>query len=457
MQPPRKGQACTGGERSDRNLCCRFVPSPTFPPFSGATLDRLSSTHPALFMRVKPLPFPSNAHTRPKGGHGGFRRLLLSLFLGGGAIAVGCLLWFWREQTRPGTQHYLRGMEYLSTRRPASAEREWLLGVQQDPGFYPCHEQLGELYMQLLRFPEAAREYAEAARLAPNEGSLWSRLARALRRVGNKPEAMKAARRAAQLLPNDADALGDYGILEAELKDRQPALLALRRAHQLRPQERRYFIALVNTELDALDIDAAERDLTPYVRAHPEDAQASFLMEVVFDHKPRTPENLKTAIAYGRLAIKGMPDDEQVYIVLGQLELNADDTRRALNVYGAGLRRWPNSPGIIHGLVECFTRTGDTRRRKLAAADFEKVTRSHDRIAHLKHLMGFNHNDISSGLELARLEEDEGNTQQARTYFEQLVRQSPKESRTRKALIQFYKRHGQADLAQRATRPDFIP
>ncbi len=406
---------------------------------------------------VKSVSPSSDAPTHPARGPRRSRRLFLSLLLCGGVIAVGYLLWFWREQTRPGVRHYRKGIEYLSAKRPASAEREWLQGVQQDPGFSGCHEQLGDLYTELLRFPDAARQYTEAARLSPDDGSLWYRLARALRMVGKKPEAMKAARRAARLLPNDADALGDYGILEAELKERQEAMPALRRAHQLRPQDRRFFIALVNTEMDALEIEPAERDLIPYLQAHPTDAQACFLMEIVYDHKPRTPENLKAAIDYGRRAIAGMPNDEQAYTVLGQLELYAGDTRRALNVYGAGLRRWPNSPGIIHGLVECYTRTGDTRRRELAAADFEKVTRLHDRIEHLKHVMGFNNHDLSSGLELARLEEERGNTRQAGVYFEQLVRQAPKETRAREALVAFYRRQGREDLARNAARPDFTP
>src|SRR6266508_3625315 len=68
--------------------------------------------------------------------------------------------WFWRDQSRPGTRHYLRG-------------------AQEDSTEYRCHKQLGDDYAQLRRFPAARDCSATAVRLAPEKWILFVRLAAA--------------------------------------------------------------------------------------------------------------------------------------------------------------------------------------------------------------------------------------------------------------------------------------
>ena len=108
-------------------------------------------------------------------------RLARGLLLAG-AVAALYLLWFWREQSRPGMRHYLKGMEYLTARYPLQAEREWLLGVQQDPAEYHCYEQLGDYYTEVRQPQKAAECYAAAAKRAavsaPGSGGTEDRTAR---------------------------------------------------------------------------------------------------------------------------------------------------------------------------------------------------------------------------------------------------------------------------------------
>lgn len=354
-------------------------------------------------------------------------------------------------------RHYLKGMEYLIARYPLKAEEEWLLGIAEDPKEYHCYEQLGDYYTELRRFPAARGCYAATAGLAPQNGSVWVKLAAAERKLGNADPARAAARRAAALLPGDADAVGLYGLLLAESRNRPAALAMLRRAHRLRPDDRRYFIAMVNGEMDSLEFGAAERDLAPYLRSHPADAEACYMMAVVYNQKPRTPENLKRAIGFAQRALAGMPGDVRAYTLLGQLDLDAGRTQHALRVYSAGRRVAPHSEAMLRGLADCCTRLGRTAEAVALTAELRKVLARHDRIAHLTHVMGFNHHDTAAGLELARLVEEDGQSSQARAYYEQLVRQSPHDPRPRRALSRFYRRIGRPDEARQAMRPQFLP
>jgi tetratricopeptide (TPR) repeat protein len=373
------------------------------------------------------------------------------------AVAVLYLFWFWRQASRPGMRHYLRGMELLTARYPAEAEREWLRGLQEDPTEYHCYEQLAGYYAALRRFPEAVDCYSLACHLAPENGSLFLRLAEAERQMGDADRARAAARRAAELLPADADAAGTCGLLLAEGRNRPAALQMLRRAHCLRSGDRRYFLAMVNTELDSLEFAGVERDLGPYLRAHPNDADACYLMAVVYNQKPRTRANLLTATEFAERALAGTAADARAHVLLGQLYLDADRPRDALRVYTAGRRVSPYAEGILRGLADAYRRLGRTADAASVTAEFQKVLARHDRIAHLTHVMGFNHHDTNAGLELARLVEEDGRSTQARAYFEQLVRQAPEDPRTRRALAGFYTRSGRRDQARRALQPSYVP
>jgi tetratricopeptide (TPR) repeat protein len=383
--------------------------------------------------------------------------LIAGLLILAGSAAAIFLVVFWRETGRPGMRHYLRGMELMTARYPLEARREWLRGIQEDPTEYYCYEQLGDYLTAVGQLSEAVECYALACHLAPNNGSLFARLAIAERRQGRRQQALTAAGRAAELLPEDADAAGEYGLLLAESRNRPAALAMLRRANRLRPGDRRYFLAMVNTELDSLEFAAAERDLTPFLHAHPQDAEANYLMAVVCNQKPRTPANLRSAIAFGERALAGIRDDARACVLLGQLYLDADRPRDALRVYTDGRRSAPGAEGILRGLGECYARLGRHAEAATVNAEFEKVVERRDRIAHLTHVMGFDHHDTSAGLELAHLVEADGRLLQARAYYEQLVRQAPNDPRTRRALAGFYKRIGEPDHAHQALKSAFTP
>ena len=119
-----------------------------------------------------------------------------------------------------------------------------------------------------------------------------------------------------------------------------------------------------------------------------------------------------------------MPADARVYTVLGQLYLDADQPWDALRVCTAGRRAAPHAEGVLRALMDCYARLGQSAERASVAAVFQKVLASHDRINHLTYVMSFDHQNTAAGLELARLEEEEGRYARAQAFYEQLVRRS---------------------------------
>ena len=375
--------------------------------------------------------------------------LLLAALLGG--------FWAWRQANRPGLLHAQQGAADAAAGQFPQAEQEWLAGVRDDPESPECYVHLGDLYVQQKRFRDAVRNYAAASRLSPQDGTIFFRLRFVNQAVGDTVGARAAAKRAAELLPNDADAVGQYGLLESKNNNSAAALSALRHAHALRPDDTDFLHELVLREMIADNFAGAEALLGPWLQAHPSDSWACHLMGVVYEKKMPTPDVLRTALGYEERARAGRPDDLRVYVTLGALYLASHRTSDALRAYQAGQRLEPTSGLMLHGLVTCYSQLGKPQLAARAAATLQATTALVNRIAHLQDALKLNPHDVTGGLELARLEEQDENPKGAQGYYLQLLRAVPGDPRLRPALAAFYRRQGQPDMARQALRPDFMP
>jgi tetratricopeptide (TPR) repeat protein len=372
-------------------------------------------------------------------------------FAAAGAVGI----WFWQQYSHPGLIHYRRGMEYAEAHEFAAAEREWQQGVEEDPKFPGCYVKLGDLYAQGRNPAAAALKYAAAAPLSPRDGQLFLHLARVQRELNDTAAAADAARHAAALLPSDADAATLCGELTLKIGDLPTALAAYRRAQRLRPTDAGILHQVARLELDMQDIAGAERDLAPWLRAHPDDLEACYLMGAVYNRKPRTPENVQTALDYARRAVAGAQHAREADLLLGQISLDADRPEEALTAFqAAAAGGGPNNEAVLAGLVSCYRRLARPREADQAATQLRQVVARHERINSLQRALNLNPADVAAGLELPRLEEADGDRATAQADYLRVLRQVPNDPRTHKAIAEFYRRIGRPDLAESADVSD---
>lgn len=394
---------------------------------------------------------PSPGRARP------LVRVLITLTLLGGLAATAYGIWFWKQYNRPGMVHYRRGLDAATAGRALQAQQEWLEGVRQDPTFPRCYSELGNLYMAAQRPKTAAGYYDQAARLAPTSASLWFRLAYADLKAGELLAALSAAEQSARLRPNDANSVGIYGLILTKLGRHAQSVAQLRRAHQLDPADRDYLIELVASEMDGQDMTAAERDLAPFLQAHPQDPQACYLMAYLLNHTPHASQTLNVALDYALRAQAGAPGTASVYALLGQIysALGRDD--EAQRSYEAGAHLDQSNVSILQGLVNLYSRKGRKREAARAAETLQAVNARHLRMTHLEDQLRISRSNVAAGLELARLEEEDGHPDHALSYLSLLVHDNPPDPRPRKALAAFLQRNGPSDLAPQAPKQDFVP
>ena len=356
-------------------------------------------------------------------------------------LALGFAAWSWHQSSRPGAVHLQAGLDALATHNDAGAEQEWRAGTQQDPSFPDDYAQLGDLYLGQQRFPEAAAQYQAAAKLSPRDGTLFLRLTRAQLGAHKPVEALDAARKAMALRPDDPDAAGVCGMIAVKLQNRPVALTALRRAHQLKPDDGDWTLELARQEMNALDMTGSERELTAYLKTHPDDGEANRLMALLYKQKPPTPANVRAGLALAERACRLMPDSPDAFLLLGQLYLSADQIPEALKAFQTAQSLHPDAAEILSGLVTCYSRLHDTARAAQAAATLQTMNAQSDRIEHLKTTLGLRPTDVAVRLELARLEEDSGDVPAAQDNYAQAEHQAPDDPRVRAALAALRRRH----------------
>ncbi len=384
-------------------------------------------------------------------------RVWIALCLVAGLAAAGYSLWFWHQSSRPGMVHYLKGLDYAGAQQYPQARDEWLQGTREDPGFPQCWVELGDFNVQIHQYAEAARCYAAASLLLPNDGSVFLKLGQTENTLGDKQATADAARRAALLLPNDADAQALYGRVEADLHNLPTALAAIRRANSLRPGDPAIVRELAYQEFNLQDIAGAERDLAPYAQTHPKDADAAYLMALIATKQAPTPDNLRAGLRYAQAAVAGEPKDPDCLLVLGQLYLNANQPQKALQTFLTAVKIAPASEKILSGLVTSFTRTGDAKAAALTAAQLQQVSLRRNSLRHLVEALKLAPTDLTARLQYARLLEADGQFRSAQIQYERVVRDAPYDPRSHPALAAFLRRMGFPDRAREAARPDYVP
>jgi tetratricopeptide (TPR) repeat protein len=121
----------------------------------------------------------------------------------------------------------------------------------------------GQGRMRLHRYPEAARDLAEAARLAPADGETQLALAKARYHARDLPGARTALEAAGSLRPDDAEVALYRGMLQIEAGDDAAAIASLARALRLDAERvdpvASYHLAMARAR--TRDASGAETDL----------------------------------------------------------------------------------------------------------------------------------------------------------------------------------------------------
>lgn len=385
------------------------------------------------------------------------KNIFVVVVLAGGVGALVNLLISYREFDRPGIKYYAKGMQDMNSHHILLALSDWRQGIKQDPSSWQCYEQMGLFYQKTLHYSTSTKYLLKATKLHPNDVGLQLELVTSAQKAGRVDIAESAAKKAASLAPKNIKVLKAYALIEQEMHNRGEAILLMHRALKLAPTDSSILLALVNEEMNNMQMSAAQNDLMPYLKSHPTDGEACYMMAVIYNQKAQTPENVNTAMRYAIRAGKASPNDIRPYILVGQILVNTNHYRKALKVFQSGFHIDPQSSGILNGLRICYAHLKDTSDQQKVAKYFDKVLSWQNEASELKLRLGSNPGDWKLGLKLADTEDKLGKFSKAILYYKLMIIQNPKNQVARKAFSAFYLEHGQKRLAKLALQPGYVP
>jgi tetratricopeptide (TPR) repeat protein len=240
-------------------------------------------------------------------------------------VAIGILILMTRAQSR----HY-RDLVTLYT-----------ITIEQNPGCFMAHNNLGIEFEQSGRPAAAEAEYAAAIALQPdlpdahyNLGHLW------LQRPGKLEDAIVQFREALRLKPNYPEAHDNLGNALTQLPGRlDDAIAQYREALRLRPDYPEARHNLANVLSYGGRSDEAITAFQELLRRRPNDGSAHFALGDLY---LKTPGRVDEAIGQYREALRLAPDSPEVHLHLAVALLKgADGTREAVTHLETALRLRP--------------------------------------------------------------------------------------------------------------------
>jgi len=125
----------------------------------------------------------------------------------------------------------------LAQNRQGSARWYFQHSLDENLGFYPAHAMLGDLALARGDSAVAAREFEQAAELAPNEPWIQFRYGAALLRMGRSADAIAPLQRAIALDPFYAAPYFDLGVAESARGNNAEAARALQQYLERAPRK----------------------------------------------------------------------------------------------------------------------------------------------------------------------------------------------------------------------------
>ena len=315
----------------------------------------------------------------PKANGGRLRLLLAALVLAGG-------VWGWqRHQLAAAAQGALaEGLDALSRRDTAAAERAFQRALQIDPLLPGAHTQLGRLALQRKDDEAALLHFSAAAQRQPGNAAAITDLGIARLDSGDWAEALDTFQQATRIAPHSAAALRGLGEAYRRAQRWDEAVAALEKARQLQPDDARtlYLLGLALAQRGRAPDDPrrALGFLAEARRRGITDPSVRYATGLAYLAQDRLPE----AIAALETTARAAPGDDQALYRLGEAYRRAgrlDAAQKTLAAYHARYRRRQR----LRSLRERVAAQPDDLdpRRRLAEACVE----AHEYREALRHLM----------------------------------------------------------------------
>jgi Flp pilus assembly protein TadD len=378
-----------------------------------------------------------------------FRRELLPVFVAGIVVlAIPAVLLNLRFFQQGGFRSQVRtGIGHFQARRYDQAILSWQEALRADPTDPEPYQLLANAYLQLGAPDQALPLLRRLTELAPRTPELYSQIAEAVALTGDG-DALGAAKQAVEKEPGSARAHALLGIQYGDRQDHVASVGELSKAHLLSPDDNKVEASLAQAQLNAADLDGAEKTSRNILARDRDYATAWFVLGWSYSRRTPTPENVREGIAAFAQTVRLRPKEAVAHAELGRLQLIAGDLPAATRSLEAAWRMGPQTDQVAFQLAEAYRRAGQTQKAQQMQATFARLHSAVTRRDALKKRLSVDPNDLDARLELGVLELDAGNLNEAGGYLQRVVQARPDDPQALAAAVRFFTQAGDAQRAR---------
>ncbi len=314
----------------------------------------------------------------------------------------------------------------LARNQVTEAERGFTAILTQDPASAPAHYGLGLIWETQGKTDEAFRAYNQAVHLQSDLFEAQYHLALLYYRSGFPDEAERRMKVLVKQAPNVSRYW--YGLGNCVKEDEARNLDAqadFRHAALLDPRSIECALAVADTEANAHQDAAAERDYRQAFALRPGDAASSIALGMfLLDHKFST-EGQAEAERLLRIVLTSSPHDPAALKGLGRIALSRNDARQAVALLEDAEVHSPSDPKIWYLLGHAYDGLGNAKRAAYCRMAFQGLSDYLRQLGFVQELAQQHLNDPLLRLKLARLYAQGGQYAQAINQYEMCRHLSP--------------------------------
>lgn len=325
---------------------------------------------------------------------------------------------------------------------------QWKQAIMAEPANGDYYGELGNAYLNLRRYDQAASVLEMAAYFQPERPHVFCQLAQALVEEYRRDDALKALKTALEKTPDCPLALsvkGEQLLRDDNLTD---ALAAFQRVIQVAPDfplayQKAGYILLSTHRLDEAR-PILERGLT----LSPSDPGVHALLGELFAQQSG-PALQELAEQHFKLALEKNPEAAKAHAALGKLCLRKGDLPQAREHYSAALVLQPSLEEALYGMAQVSRREGkqeDAARYLREMEAGQKVARA---VGELQARAAARPDDVDLRLRIARLCMDNLLVKEARRALDEAVRLDPGRKEARELRARWFLNSGLPERARR--------
>ncbi len=190
--------------------------------------------------------------------------------------------------------------------------------------------------------------------------------------------------------------------------------------------------------MNGADLEGVEKTVQPIISRNPKQARGYYLLGWSYSRRTPTPENLDKATAAFSTAYALNPEMTDIPAELGRLRILAGDYQGAVVQLTKAWNSGPHTDDVAFNLAKAYRSLGDKAKATQMSEEFRHLSDIKTRSSALQKRLATNPNDVEAALELAELEVNRQNWEEAGPLIQALLKIRPDDTRLLKSAIRFY-------------------